>query len=169
MRDSNMSALTGCVEHTMFTIVRRLVGFTHRTGDFLAIPVPVQQRCHGGDRAADSRAYGRKTTIRGPRTLGFLPHGGFYGNRLAGASGWCRMRAWPTGARDCSKADRSVGPRLHTRRRAEGTEGAGHRAGGFPAVSGLFLQGLQEDSLQAFGGVGAEGSQGQGGCWRMIW
>ena len=41
--------------------------------------------------------------------------------------------------------------------------GAGHCAGGFPAVFGLFLKGLQEDSLHAFGGVRAEGTQGQGG------
>ena len=46
---------------------------------------------------------------------------------------------------------------------AEGAEGAGHGAGGFPAVSRLFLQGLQQDSLQALGGVGAEGSQGERG------
>ena len=54
-------------------------------------------------------------------------------------------------------------PQSPTRWRAEGAEGAGHGAGGFPAVSGLLMQGLQEDSLHAFGGIGAEGPEGQGG------
>ena len=58
--------------------------------------------------------------------------------------------------------------RSRTGRRGERAEGVGHGLGRFPAVARLLLQGLQQDAFQAFGGVGPESAQRNGGVLRMI-